>query len=37
MYPGAIDTVETLRRLGFVLRFLTNSIQVIGARGGGNE
>jgi HAD superfamily hydrolase (TIGR01458 family) len=25
VYPGAIDTVETLRRLGFVLRFLTNS------------
>jgi len=25
VYPGAIDTVATLRRLGFVLRFLTNS------------
>jgi HAD superfamily hydrolase (TIGR01458 family) len=25
VYPGAIDTVETLRHLGFVLRFLTNS------------
>jgi len=25
VYPGAIDTVETLRRLGFILRFLTNS------------
>jgi HAD superfamily hydrolase (TIGR01458 family) len=25
VYPGAIDTVETLRRMGFVLRFLTNS------------
>jgi HAD superfamily hydrolase (TIGR01458 family) len=25
VYPGAIETVETLRHLGFVLRFLTNS------------
>jgi HAD superfamily hydrolase (TIGR01458 family) len=25
VYPGAVDTVATLRRLGFVLRFLTNS------------
>jgi HAD superfamily hydrolase (TIGR01458 family) len=25
VYPGAIETIETLRRLGFVLRFLTNS------------
>lgn len=25
VYTGAIDTVATLRRLGFVLRFLTNS------------
>jgi HAD superfamily hydrolase (TIGR01458 family) len=25
VYPGAIETVETLRNLGFVLRFLTNS------------
>ena len=25
VYPGAIDTVETLRHLGFILRFLTNS------------
>jgi ribonucleotide monophosphatase NagD (HAD superfamily) len=25
VYPGVIDGVETLRHLGFVLRFLTNS------------
>jgi HAD superfamily hydrolase (TIGR01458 family) len=25
VYPGAIETVETLRHLGFILRFLTNS------------
>lgn len=25
VYPGAVETVQTLRRLGFALRFLTNS------------
>jgi ribonucleotide monophosphatase NagD (HAD superfamily) len=25
VYPGAIDAVETFRRMGFIPRFLTNS------------